>query len=355
VITPSGNSGSTFTYLAPSVPTITGLSPSSGLTNATTTVVVTGTNLGNVTKVLLGGTVCSYTMVNATTLKVFVPPRAAGPADLTITTGGGTSAPATWTSVAPAKPVIGTLSPAQGLAASTTTVTVTGSGFTGTTRISIGGRATTFTRVSSTKLTFVAPALGRAASVPVVVTSPGGTSAGKTFAYKTAIAPALTSISPGTGPTTANTAAVLTGRYLTGASIVTAAGKRVSFKRVSDTQINITLVRRSAGTVPIQVRTSGGLSNTLTFRYAAPTPPAVTSLSAAAGPAGETASITVRGTALNGVTRVVVGGTGAAFRLVSTTELTVTVPAKAAGTYYLQVTTPAGTSTATTGSRYTYT
>ncbi|MFG1610546.1 IPT/TIG domain-containing protein [Actinoplanes sp. NPDC049265] len=282
VITPTGNSGTTFTYVAPSVPTITGLSPNSGLTNATTTVVVTGTNLGNVSKVLLSGTVCSYTMVNATTLKVFVKPRAAGSSSLTITTGGGTSAPATWTSVTPGKPVIGALSPAQGLAASTTTVTVTGTGFTGTTRISIGGRATTFTRVSSTKLTFVAPALGRAASVPVVVTSPGGVSMGKTFSYKTSIAPTLTAISPATGPTTSNTAAVLTGRYLTGASIVTAAGKRVSFKRVSDTQINITLVRRSAGTVDIQVRTSGGLSNTLTFRYVAPSASASTVSSAAA-------------------------------------------------------------------------
>ena len=356
--TPGGtsvsSSNSVFTYVAPNVPIITTLSPNSGVTNATTTVVVTGTGLTNVTKVLLGGTVCSYTMVNATTLKVFVKARPAGSAPLTITTGGGTSGPATWTSVDPAKPVISALSPAVGLAASTTTVTVTGTGFTGATRVSIGGRATTFTKMSATRLTFIAPALNRAAAVPVVVTGPGGVSAGKTFTYKTSLPPATTSISPATGPTTANTTAVLTGRYLTGASMVTAAGKRVSFKRISDTQINITLVRRSAGAVAIQVRTSGGTSNSLTFRYAPPAPPVVTSLSAVSGQAGATGTVTVRGTALNGVTRVVVGGTGSSFKLVSTTQLTVTVPAKAAGAYYLQVTTPAGTSGATTAARYTY-
>lgn len=357
VFSPSGSSvvgsGSRFTYVAPAVPVITRLSPSSGASTATTGVTVYGENLTNVTRVTLGGTSLSYTMVDAGTLRVFVTARAAGAASLVITTGGGTSNSATFTAVAPAKPVISSLSPAVGLFNASTTVTVTGSGFTGATRISLGGAATTFTRVSDTRLTFIAKP-HRAGALPVVVVGPGGTSAGRTFTYKNTLVPYLGSLSPNTGSTTSNTATVLTGRYLTGASLVTADGKRVSFKRISDTQINLTLVRRAAGTVTIKVKTSGGTSNGLTFRYQAPPAPVVTSLTPSTGTAGQTATVTVRGNYLNGITRVTVGGSGASFRLVDSTTLTMVVPAKPRGTYDVVLTNAIGRNAVTAGARYTY-
>lgn len=66
-------------------------------------------------------------------------------------------------------------------AAATDTVTLTGTGFTGATGVTIGGTAgTSLTVVSGTSLTFVVPA-GTAGSAPIVVTTPNGTSA--PFAY----------------------------------------------------------------------------------------------------------------------------------------------------------------------------
>jgi hypothetical protein len=270
VTTPGGASGSRYLLsVAGSVPTITSLSPSSGATNATTTVVVTGTNLVNIRSVTLGATALSYTQVSATTLKIFIKPRAAGAAALTIVTAGGTSNSVTFTTVAVAKPVISSLTPAVGLVTAGTVVVVDGTGLTGATRLSLGGKALSFVRVSATRLRFTAPA-HRPGVVKLVIVGPGGTSVGKTFTYKSAVPPVLTSLSRTTGSTRTQTATVITGQYLAKATIVTAAGKRTSFKRVSDTRLTITLARRAAGPVAIKVVSAGGTSNALTFTYVAP-------------------------------------------------------------------------------------
>jgi hypothetical protein len=293
-------------------------------------------------------------MHSATQLTVFVAPRAAGPAALTVTTAGGTSNAVTFTAVAPATPVISSLTPAYGLTTVSTAVTINGTGFTGATRVSLGGRAMTFTRVSGTQLKFTAPAHA-AAALPVVVVGPGGTSAGKTFTYKSTLVPQLLAMSPNTGSTLGSTVTVLTGRYLTGASLVTADTARVSFTRISDTQIRITLVRHAAGPVAIRVKTAGGTSNALTFRYAVPPAPAITGLSRTTAVHGTTTVITVTGTNLAGTTRVTLGGLGVKFTQVSATQLTVTLPGQAAATYDLVVTTPAGSSARTAASTFTFT
>jgi hypothetical protein len=152
VTTPGGTTGNRYLlYVAASVPTLTSLSPSTGATTATTTVVVTGTNLRSVT---LGTTALSYTPLSSTTIRVFVKPRAAGAAALKIVTAGGSSNTLVFTAVAPVRPSIGTLSPAVGLTTAATVVTVNGIGFSGATRLSLGGRAMSFTRVSATQLRF---------------------------------------------------------------------------------------------------------------------------------------------------------------------------------------------------------
>ena len=138
-------------------PTLTSLSPSYGAATATATVVVTGTNLGNLRSVTLGSTSLSYPPLTSNTVRVFVKPRSAGAAGLRIVTAGGTSNALTLTAVAPVRPVITALNPAVGPVTAATPGTVTGVGFTGATRLSPGGRAMSFTRVSSTELRFTAP------------------------------------------------------------------------------------------------------------------------------------------------------------------------------------------------------
>ena len=69
----TGYKESAFTYVA-AVPTITSISPASGTTDGGTTVVITGTNLANVTQVQLGGQVAQVVSKTATTLTFITPP-----------------------------------------------------------------------------------------------------------------------------------------------------------------------------------------------------------------------------------------------------------------------------------------
>jgi hypothetical protein len=108
-----------------------------------------------------------------------VAPAQTGAHYIVVTGPGGTSptvaaAIYTYTSAAPA--VTG-ISPSSGPPAGGTSVTVTGSGFTGATRVAFGGvAASSFNVVSATQITAVSPAQPAGAH-HIVVTGPGGTSA----------------------------------------------------------------------------------------------------------------------------------------------------------------------------------
>ncbi len=74
-------------------PTISSISPTSGLITGGTSVVITGANLTGATAVSFGGTAASGFVVNsATQITATSPAKAAGTVDVTVTTAGGTSA-----------------------------------------------------------------------------------------------------------------------------------------------------------------------------------------------------------------------------------------------------------------------
>jgi hypothetical protein len=75
------------------------------------------------------------------------------------------------------KPAVAGVSPTSGTTAGGTTVTITGSGFTGATKVVFGVvAATSYTVVSDTEITAVSPAQA-AAIHNIYVTTPVGTSA----------------------------------------------------------------------------------------------------------------------------------------------------------------------------------
>jgi hypothetical protein len=83
----------TLNIIAPSPPTITGISPSSGSTSGGTSVVITGTNFTGASSVSFGGTAAAIFSVNsATQITATSPAKSAGMVDITVTTAGGTSA-----------------------------------------------------------------------------------------------------------------------------------------------------------------------------------------------------------------------------------------------------------------------
>ena len=112
------------------------------------------------------------------------------------------------------------LNPAAGLMAGGTPVTITGTGFTGATKVDFGTTAATNLEVvSATEITVVSPP--GTGTVDVTVTGPGGTtttSPADEFTYLPA--PAVTGISPAAGPTDGGTRVTITGTGFTDATLV---------------------------------------------------------------------------------------------------------------------------------------
>ena len=93
VTTPGGTATLTNGYTYILAPTLTSLSPTSGLLTGGTPVILTGTNLTGVTTVTFGVTpATSVTAVSATSVSCVTPANAAGVATVFLTTPGGTAA-----------------------------------------------------------------------------------------------------------------------------------------------------------------------------------------------------------------------------------------------------------------------
>ncbi|MFE9993952.1 IPT/TIG domain-containing protein, partial [Streptomyces avermitilis] len=216
-------------------------------------------------------------------------------------------------------------------------VTIAGSGFTGATAVKFGAtNATSFTVLSNNVITAVVPP--GSGSVLVTVVAPSGTSNGVSFAYTV---PAITAISPTSGPATGGTSVTVIGSGFTGATAVKfGATNATSFTVLSDNVITA-VSPPGAGTVQVTVVTPGGTSNGVTYNYV----PTLTSLSPTSGPAAGGTVVTLTGTGFTGVTAVTFGGTPAtSFTVNSNTQITATAPAHVAGTAAVTVTGPGGTS-----------
>jgi hypothetical protein len=126
----------------------------------------------------------------------------------------------------PTRPTVKKLAPKAGAAAGGTVVTVTGTGFSGTTTVSFGGvPAASFTVSSSTAITVEAPA-GTSGTVDVTVTNPAGTSpvvAADHFKYGV---PIVTAVAPKAGSKAGGTPVSITGSgFAVGTSTVFRFGK----------------------------------------------------------------------------------------------------------------------------------
>jgi hypothetical protein len=240
--------------------------------------------------------------------------------------------------------VVSSVSPNQGSTSGGTTVTVTGSGFTGVTNVRFGVKsATSYTVNSSTQITAVTPS--GVGTVNVTVTTTQGTSAQAVlFTYVTT--PSLTGVSPNQGPVAGGTTVTLTGANLSGATGVQFGGVAASsFTVDSGTQITAVAPARAAGAAAVTVTTPAGTSNALTFTYIAT--PSLTGVSPNQGPVAGGTTVTLTGANLSGATGVQFGGVAASsFTVDSGTQITAVAPAHAAGAAAVTVTTPGGTSNA---------
>ncbi len=207
--------------------------------------------------------------------------------------------------------------------------------------------------------------LGSGATFPIGVTTnsysstdvAGNTSTASFTVTVNPAAPAVTAVSPSSGPTSGGTVVTITGTDFTGATAVDfGATPATGFTFNSATQITAT-APAGTGTVDVRVTTAGGTSATSAadrFTYVAA--PTVTSLNPSSGRLSGGHVMSLGGTNLSGATAVTFGGTPAVtFGVDSPTTMSVMIPAGVAGTVDVQVTTAGGTSSASgTGNDYTY-
>lgn len=171
-------------------------------------------------------------------------------------------------------PVVTSVTPSSGPANVYNPITITGSGFTGTSGISIGGAALgtgDWLVVNDTTITTQTPrGLAGPASVQVS-TAAGSSAANKLYTYLPS-APAISGITPNTGSTAGGTKVTITGNGFTGATGITIGGvpvTGVSFK--GDTSISATTGAGSPGNASVAVVNATGVSapNSL-FTYVPP-------------------------------------------------------------------------------------
>ena len=167
----------------PPAPSVASVTPAAGPATGGTAVTVTGSGFTGATAVDFGSQPVAFSVVDDTTITA-TSPSGAGSTDIHVTTPNGTSAVSAgdvWSWV----PVIDSLSPTSGGAG--TTVTITGSGFSGVTAVDFGATsATSFNVVDDSHVSAVAPA-GTGAVTVAVSTAAGSSSVGTggsaTFTY----------------------------------------------------------------------------------------------------------------------------------------------------------------------------
>jgi hypothetical protein len=361
ITTPSGTStvSTADQYVYAPVPTVSGVSPLAGPLAGGTALAVTGTGFNSATAVMFGTTpAATYLVTSPTHMAVTSPAGTVGVVDVIVTTPGGTSA----TSAADgftyvAAPAVTAVSPPSGPLAGGTTVTITGTGYSGVTAVKFGTATATYAVVSPTSITATSPAQ-LTGTVDVTVTNAGGpsaTSAADQFSY--APAPVITSANPVSGPLAGAAQVTITGTSFAGATAVDFGATAATITASSATSVTATTPADLAGgTVDITVTTPSGTSTTSSAdRYTYEGVPVVTAVSPVAGvPAGGSA-LGISGTSFTGATAVDFGTTPAVYSVVSSTSITATTPADPdGGTVDITVTTPSGTSATSSADHFTY-
>ncbi|MBI2765171.1 MAG: IPT/TIG domain-containing protein [Chloroflexi bacterium] len=344
-------------------PSVTSLSPNSGPVIGGTVVTIEGSGFTGVTGVTFGGVPgTGVTFVNDTHVMVMSPAHAAGAVPIVVTTNVGSSGATEGSQFTyQGGPVVTSLIPVSGPTSGGTFVNVYGSGFTGATSVTFGGvPGSGLTVLDDTHLSVVAPPHAAGPVYVTVYVNLVSSGAVPASVYTYTGGPVVTSISPNFGPSSGGTVVTVNGAGFTGTTAVTFGGvSSASVTVLNDFQLLAVAPPHFPATVDIQVTTVSGTSAPTVadlFNYSGIGPIAVYSVIPASGPVTGGTLVTVTGTGFTNASSVTFGGVaGALVQIFNDTQLQVYSPAHAAGSYYVQVTSPFGTSPATAAGTFTFT
>lgn len=390
-------------------PVVTGITPASGPLDGGNTVTIEGCNFDGVTEVDFGdvGAVLSFT-VNAqgTAISVQAPDSLSGfgqTVDVTVVTPTGTSATSTadqyaysssggscgsipgstdcitaGTPPSEGAPTIQSLSPSSGNEFGYTKVIITGTNFLAATQVSFGSEvevvnggnvsvpnSAAFTILSSTEISTIAPPspTGNPGAVQVQVTTPEGTSNGRSYTYTAPSGPEVTAVIPERGMAAGGQKVIIRGEGFTGATAVDFSTVEIgngevsqepanpaSFQVVNDTEIIATspfapggalLPAPGSETVDVTVTgfsVSGSVTSPITaadqFTYEVCSPyapsfgtPVVNYVSPDVGPSSGGTEVTIDGESFSPGAEVYFGNQKASgVHVVSGTQLTAIAP-----------------------------
>jgi len=269
--------------LIPAAPTLTAITPNTGLQGTTVAVTLTGTNFTAASNVVISGTGitqfgATFSATSITTNFVIAGNATLGARTVTVGTAGGTTAALTFTVIAkPAVPTLTSIAPNSGTLGNTVAVTLTGTNFSAAgLAVNVSGTgvtATNVTFVSATQVTanFVIAPNATLSARNVTVTTAGGTSGARTFTVNNPGQPTLTSIAPTSGLHGTTVTVTLTGTNFTtaGTSInISGTGVTPTITSATPTQLVASFVITSGaatGARFVSVTTPRNTTATRTF------------------------------------------------------------------------------------------
>jgi hypothetical protein len=313
---------------------ITDFTPVFGPEAGGTDVTINGSGFTGATGVLFGdapGT--NFTVVSDNEITVTSPAgtgavplvvTAPDAADNIVSDGDFTYVPADVTTIV-------TFSPNNGPEAGGTVVTITGSGFTGTTGVTFGDTpAESFTVNSDNEITATTPA--GTGSVPVALTGAptGDAVSSDDFTYVPAASTVVTGFTPISGPEAGGTEVTINGAGFTGATGVNFGDTPATGVTVLSDNVITAISPAGTGAVPITVTgtDSGDATSNGNFTYIPAGTAAIVTFSPTAGPEAGGTVVTITGGGFTGADDVRFGDVSATdFTVVSDTTIIATSPA----------------------------
>ena len=340
------------------VPTISGVSPTSGPAAGGGNLTVSGTGFLSNPVVTVGGNPCNVSASTSSSITCQIPAGSAGAANVIVVNTDTQSFPSTGAYTYVAAPTISTISPTNGKLAGGDTISITGTGFVSGATVKVNGITCTSPSFSSASLmTCHVPVNQSAGPYDVVVTNPDAQTGTKASGYTYNPFPTVASVSPTLGPNTGGTSVTLTGTgFLTGATVTLGGVAATGVTLNSSTSITVIAPAGSNGVDDVTVINADTQSGTLSSGYTYVAIPTISSIVPNNGKPAGGDSITINGTNFLVGATVTINGTNCVApspTILSATQILCTTPAKTAGSYDVVVTNP-NSQSATSSLGFTY-
>jgi len=376
---PGGSASMTYTYDGDRPPSIAALSPSQGSAAGGNTVEISGNYLFEVESITVGGRPVSFSQLpfsgngpgpESPHWSITMPAGNPGFTQIGVTTSYGFTS-RTYAYEGLPLPTITNVSPSHGPARGGTSLTLEGASLNYVTSITVDGVSVPFEPRISVPSTPATPCSGTcqvppqqvglttpphaAGPVQIVVLTADG-SATTTFTYDPA-PPVIFSLSFSSGLPAGGNAVSIQGEYLADATSVTVDGSAVPFTHgplvcypypggsCTET-LSITMPPHAVGGVEIVVTTPNGLSSAW-YSYEIVPPPVIQSMTPAHGPGIPGFYVEISGEKLSRTTSVTVDGVAQSFFSQDDNRIGLSLPAHAAGSATIEITTPGGTASTT--------